>query len=194
MAWDDDLRARFPDWGTEAALARWPGNRARLAVGQVARGVVIARAPFGVWVDIGAGHPALLLVPEMAGARERRIGFDDYPPLGATLDARIVALGERAEIGLSQHAVPTHGWLTSLLFLAGGIGFVAGYLLNITFISPAVPFDIRYMAFFFVIGALFGALWGSLVSWITGRPKLAILISGLLMMAAGITMLWLSAE
>jgi hypothetical protein len=194
MAWDDDLRAGFPDWGTEAALARWPGNRARLAVGQIARGVVIAGAPFGVWVDIGAGHPALLLVPEMAGARERRIGFDDYPPLGATVEARIVALGERAEITLSQHTLPAHGWFTSLLLLAGGIGIVAGYLLNITFIWPAVPFDIRSMAFLFVIGALCGAFWGALVSWITGRPKLAILISGLLTMAAGITLVWLSAE
>jgi hypothetical protein len=80
MAWDDDLRARFPASGTEAALARWPGHRGRLMIGQVARDVVIARAAFGVWLDINAGHPALLFVPEMAGARERRISFDDYPP------------------------------------------------------------------------------------------------------------------
>jgi predicted RNA-binding protein with RPS1 domain len=103
MAWDDDIRVRFPDWGTDAARSRWPAARSRLSVGQVVRGEVIARAPFGVWVDITVGHPALLMVPEMAGARERPITFEDYPPLGAVVEARIVSLGDRAEISLSQH-------------------------------------------------------------------------------------------
>jgi len=102
MAWDDDIRTHFPDWGTEAALARWPASRARLAVGQAVRGEVIARAPFGVWVDIGAGHPALLLVTEMVGARERRIAFEEYPLLGGVAEARIVSLGDRGEISLAQ--------------------------------------------------------------------------------------------
>ncbi len=91
MAWGKDILARFPDWGSDAALARWPEVRQ-----------VIARAPFGVWVDIDAGHPALLLVPEMAEARERCIGFEDYPPIGAMVEARIVGLGDRAQIALSQ--------------------------------------------------------------------------------------------
>ena len=103
MAWVEDIRGRFPEWGTDAARARWPGVRARLTVGQVVRGEVTARAPFGVWVDIGVGHPALLLVPEMAGARQRRITFEDYAPLGAVVEARIMALGDRGEISLSQH-------------------------------------------------------------------------------------------
>ncbi|MFL5329098.1 MAG: hypothetical protein ACJ8C4_09285 [Gemmataceae bacterium] len=62
-----------------------------------------SRAPFGVWVDIAALHPALLLVPEMAGARERRIEFEDYPALGIVLEAWIVLLGDGAEIALSQN-------------------------------------------------------------------------------------------
>lgn len=103
MAWDADIRARFPDWGTDAALPRWPAIRSRLSIGQEVRGEVIARAPFGVWVDIGVGHLALLLVPEMAGARERTIQFEEYPPLGSTIETRIVALGDRGEIALSQH-------------------------------------------------------------------------------------------
>ena len=103
MAWGEDIRARFPDWGTDAAQVRWPAVKAGLAVGQAVRGEVIARAPFGVWVDIAAGHPALLLVPEMAGARERPIRFEEYPALGAVVAARVVALGDRAEIGLTQH-------------------------------------------------------------------------------------------
>ena len=102
MGWGEDIRARYPRWGTEAALARWPEIRERLRIGQPVRGSVIARAPFGVWLDIDAGHPALLLVPEMRGAEERRITFDDYPAIGEVVEAWIMALGERAEIGLTQ--------------------------------------------------------------------------------------------
>jgi hypothetical protein len=103
MAWDDDIRMRFTDWGTDTARSRWPSVRQHLSVGQEVRGDVIARAPFGVWLDIGVGHPALLMVPEMVGAREHRITFEDYPPLGATVEARIMALGDRAEISVTQH-------------------------------------------------------------------------------------------
>jgi predicted RNA-binding protein with RPS1 domain len=102
MNWNDDIRARFTDWGTEDALARWPTERKRLSVGLCVRGEVIARAPFGVWVDISAGHPALLLVAEMRDARERRIRFEDYPKMGEILEAHISSLGDRAEIALSQ--------------------------------------------------------------------------------------------
>jgi len=103
MAWDGDILAHFPDWGTDAGLARWPEVRSRLAVGQAVRGEVVCRAPFGVWVDIGAGWPALLRVPEMAGARERPIRFEEYPALGAVVEAWVLWLGERAEIVLCQH-------------------------------------------------------------------------------------------
>jgi predicted RNA-binding protein with RPS1 domain len=104
MAWTEDIRSRFSDWGTEAALARWPKIRASLQVGRMVSGTVIARAPFGVWLDIGVGHPALLLVPEMRGAKERPITFEDYPQMESQVDAKIISLGDRGEIGLSQHS------------------------------------------------------------------------------------------
>jgi transcriptional accessory protein Tex/SPT6 len=106
MGWDEDVRARYPDWLTDAALARWPEARRRLVVGQHVRGSVIARAPFGVWVDIDVGHPALLLVPEMRDAAQRRLTFDDYPAIGEIVEAWIVALSERAEIRLTQQPQP----------------------------------------------------------------------------------------
>ena len=105
MAWPEDIKARFPDWGTDRILLRWPSIRQNVTVGQTVRGDVIARAPFGVWIDIGIGHPALLLVPEMEGARERSISFDEYPLIGMIVEARIVSLGERGEINLTQHPV-----------------------------------------------------------------------------------------
>ena len=61
------------------------------------------RSPFGVWLDIGVGHPALLLVPEMEGAQRHRITFDDYPAIGRTLEGRIVGIDEvRCAISVSQ--------------------------------------------------------------------------------------------
>jgi hypothetical protein len=106
VGWGEDIRAHYPDWGTQAALAQWPEIRERLHIGQHVRGSVIARAPFGIWLDIDAGHPALLLVPEMRGAQDRRIAFDDYPAIGEVVEAWIGALGERAEIGLTQRTRP----------------------------------------------------------------------------------------
>jgi predicted RNA-binding protein with RPS1 domain len=106
MAWEEDIKARFPDWGTNAALERWPSIRQRLSAGQTVRGEVIARAPFGVWIDVGVGHPALLLVPEIEGARQRALSFDDYPLIGTKLEARIMCLGDGGQISLTQHAEP----------------------------------------------------------------------------------------
>jgi ribosomal protein S1 len=106
MGWEEDIRVRYPEWHTEAGRACWPEIRGRLRIGQDVRGSVIARAPFGVWLDINAGYPALLLVPEMRHAKERRITFDDYPEIGEIVEAWIVALGERAEISLTQRDRP----------------------------------------------------------------------------------------
>ena len=43
LDWCDDIRARFPDWGKEAAALRWREVRGKLAVGQAVAGVVVAR-------------------------------------------------------------------------------------------------------------------------------------------------------
>jgi hypothetical protein len=72
-------------------------------LGQIVSGTVIARATFGVWLDIGVGHPALLLVPEMHGAKDHNIAFEDYPEAGASIEVCIIALGNRGEINLSQY-------------------------------------------------------------------------------------------
>jgi hypothetical protein len=67
--------------------------------------MVIARAPFGVWLDIGVPFPALLLVPNMRQAQARRVTFEDYPQMGDEVAGRINALGDRAEIGITQHPI-----------------------------------------------------------------------------------------
>jgi ribosomal protein S1 len=119
MDWRDEIRARFPDWQTDAALARWPEVRSGLRLEQAVSGTVIARAPFGVWLDIGVSLPALLLVPNMAGAKLRRITFEDYPALGVLVDGRINALGDRGEIGVGQECPEDDPWHDSRQFGVG---------------------------------------------------------------------------
>lgn len=100
--WDADVRSRFPDWQTDVALKRWSDIRRNLSVGQSVSGKVIARAPFGVWIDIDVSQPALLLVGNMMDAKMQRITVDDYPAKGTAIKARINALGDNGEIGLTQ--------------------------------------------------------------------------------------------
>ena len=89
---------------------------------------------------------------------------------------------------------PAHTWSAALLFLAGGIGIVAGYALNVTLLFPAIPFDLRLMTLLCLLGAGGGAFWGGLVWWTTGRPWLGIVVSGLLALVAGVSLVWLSAH
>ena len=79
-----------------------PAVKASLSVGQQVSGVVIARAPFGVWLDIGVAFPALLLVPDMRDARKRRIAFEDYPQKGDSVQGCIKALGDPGKIWITQ--------------------------------------------------------------------------------------------
>jgi hypothetical protein len=110
--WNADIRRHFPQWKTDTALQRWPQIRQGLAMGQAVSGTVIARAPFGVWLDIGVQQPALLLMVNMEEAKTRRIPFDDYSAKGSILEARINALGDAGEIGLTQHGPPSTSTLS----------------------------------------------------------------------------------
>lgn len=104
-SWITDIRARFPDWNTAAALQRWSSVSDQLQIGQEVTREVIARAPFGVWGDIGVPFAGLLLVPNMKEATVRRIAFEDYPATSTMVDARINSLGSAGEIGLTQKAL-----------------------------------------------------------------------------------------
>lgn len=97
-AWHERHRGR-----TKVA---WKQVRERVGVGDRVTGRVISRHPFGVFVDIGLPLAALLLVVEMRDARKRRMGLEDYPQVGQSLDAWILALhDDRNEISLTQNDV-----------------------------------------------------------------------------------------
>jgi ribosomal protein S1 len=119
MTWPEEIREHFPNWGTAQAAVGWPEVRSTLHIDQEVRGTVIARAPFGVWLDIGVRFPALLLVPNMSGAKTRRITFDEYPAIGESIEARVQALGDRGEIGLTQERPEDDPWRDTSEFALG---------------------------------------------------------------------------
>ena len=101
--WGAKLRARFPDLQQSAEL--WERVKLQLAPGEEREGEVIARAPFGVWVDLGLGVPALQEVAEFEDAGTRRYALEDYPAEGSKLVARITCFRDEGfQIYLSQRA------------------------------------------------------------------------------------------
>jgi ribosomal protein S1 len=89
LAWMDDIRRRFPDWNTSAALGRWPEIQNELAVGQRVSGEVIADMRSGVWVDIGVSIPALLHLTDRENVSGRPPTIHNNPAVGAIIDCRI---------------------------------------------------------------------------------------------------------
>jgi ribosomal protein S1 len=93
----------FGDHLSAAKAGEWAAVPIRLGVGESVRGRVIARRPFGVLVDIGAGFPALLEVIQFEDASKRRYKLEDYPAVGDTITARVVAFNDRnRQIALTQ--------------------------------------------------------------------------------------------
>lgn len=84
----------------------WRRVHAELDIGAAVTGAVICRRPFGVFLDIGYGASAaaLLLVPEFADARKRRITFEEYPQVGESLTATVLHISwDQHKIALTQN-------------------------------------------------------------------------------------------
>ncbi len=69
---------------------QWDDIRARTPVGSLVEGIVVARQPFGAFIDL-AGALALMELPALPGADRKRFdGPDDYPAVGSTLRGYVV--------------------------------------------------------------------------------------------------------
>ena len=100
----DDPNGVIPTVNEDPKL--WLQLQSQLKIGDSIVGHVICRRPFGVFVDIGYGSnaPALLLVPQFADARSRRLEFEDYPQVGDTIHALVVHIDwDRHKIALTQN-------------------------------------------------------------------------------------------
>lgn len=104
MSVDDELDLLFPGYRSPEQAEAWEAARVRFPPGAWVRGVVLARHPFGLFVDIGVGFPALLLVVRLRGADEHP--YTDmmlYPAVGSDVDARVCLWADsHRQVGLTQ--------------------------------------------------------------------------------------------
>ena len=101
--WGTLLTERFPVRDSKKELAAWDAAKQQLNIGSVVTGIVIAKAPFGAWIDLDVGFPALLEIVCVEGMTPERYQADDWCPLGSQVKAYVGTFNDRNhQIGLSQ--------------------------------------------------------------------------------------------
>jgi ribosomal protein S1 len=100
----EDLDRLFPGHRSPERAGAWEAAKARLQLGATVRGVVVARYPFGVFVDIDTGFPALILVVKLKDADQHPYtDIEQYPAVGSVAEGRIYVFGDvLRQIGLTQ--------------------------------------------------------------------------------------------
>ena len=84
-----------PITNQNARVAAWEHAKQHLAVGMPVTGVVVARYPFGTFVDIGVGFPVLLEIIEIEGLTPERYRAGDRCPEGSRVTARVMGFRDR---------------------------------------------------------------------------------------------------
>jgi hypothetical protein len=107
MDWWKAVCERFPKRAESDQSRDWEQVKARLAVGDEVSGEVIARAPFGAWLDIGVGFPALLEIVEIDGLTPEASRAGDWCPVGSRISAWVTRFrDDNRQVYLSQRRVP----------------------------------------------------------------------------------------
>jgi ribosomal protein S1 len=101
--WNQRLGEIFPDSDSADKAEEWAALRERLSVDQVVDGTVVAKAPFGAWIDLGVGFPALLLIDVMEGLTPEKYRDGDWCPIGSRVTAKVSTfVDQNRQIGLWQ--------------------------------------------------------------------------------------------
>jgi ribosomal protein S1 len=96
MSVEDCFASHFGDYLSDSRRGEWERLKSQLRGGERLTGKVVARLPFGVFVDVGVGFPALILVPDFEGAAARPYtSLDMYPAVGATVSGAILLIDDR---------------------------------------------------------------------------------------------------
>lgn len=111
MSVDQQLAILFPQYNSPEMDADWDALKQRLPIGVSVNGLVVHREPFGVFVDIGVGFPALILVVRLKDADTTPYtSMDMYPTLGADVDGCIYIFDDaKRQIGITQQ--PRESWM-----------------------------------------------------------------------------------
>lgn len=93
----------YPKYLDPAQFAEWESVKSRIPVGTQVSGVVLFRAAFGVWVDLGVGFPALLQIIQMPSLTPEAYQDGTWCPEGSPITAKIFVFSDSyRQIGLTQ--------------------------------------------------------------------------------------------
>lgn len=92
--WRVLLAKRFPQGDPAEQEMKWKAVKTKLAIGQSVTGTVVARAHFGVWLDLGVEFPALLLIVNIRDLTPEKYRNDQWCPLGDSVVATVGGLIE----------------------------------------------------------------------------------------------------
>jgi ribosomal protein S1 len=99
---DSVLDRLFSGYRSPEGAAAWEVAKSRFALGSRVEGIVVAHFHFGVFVDINAGFPALILVTRMRDL-DRQPYMECYPVIGSAVKARVCVWAcSHRQIGLTQ--------------------------------------------------------------------------------------------
>src|SRR5262249_41191917 len=104
-----DLDRFFPDYRLPSAEVAWLSLKQRFAVGSTVCGTVSARYQFGVFIDIGVGFPALLVIVRFKEGKRRTFAAD-FPAVGSLIEAKIWGWNDRDRVIVLTHASGSRGW------------------------------------------------------------------------------------
>ncbi len=113
MSVTDDLDRLFPGHRSPDRAGDWESLKQRLSYGRSVTGIVVAKSPFGAWVDLGVGFPALLEIIVMANLTPEKYRVGDWCPVGSEVTAFVGSFRDGSnQIGLWQvpvgHDRPGH--------------------------------------------------------------------------------------
>ena len=92
--WAEEVRRCFGDVTRPDRLADWIRTRQEYPIGSKVSGTVVLKSPFGVWLDLGVGFPALLLVTRFKHQLEFQDYVDHGPVVGGQVDAVVFLLND----------------------------------------------------------------------------------------------------
>ena len=87
--WSEELINTFGNYLSEDLSGKWVAAKDLLKQGDQIKGRIIAKAPFGIWVDIGIGFPALLEVIVAKDLDYSIYDDDAVYPSGASIDVKV---------------------------------------------------------------------------------------------------------
>ncbi len=107
------LSDRFPKRDGDVAEQEWSAIKCRISVNQAVVGKVIARAPYGLWIDIGVGFPCLIETDCISGFTPEKYLERDWYPVGIDVHAFVASFGylDNRQILLYQiKPLSSRGW------------------------------------------------------------------------------------